>query len=72
MTIVNNKKITNSQAESAKEYIKFVKETFHSADKSLVSILVAELTTKKYNGLRSMQGYIIEMTNTVGGLKTLA
>lgn len=53
MTIVNNKKTTIPQTENAKEYIRFVEERFCSAEKSLVCTLVAELTTMKYNRLRS-------------------
>ena len=50
MTIANNIKTTIPQTKSAKEYLKFVEERFHSTDKSLASTLMVELTTMKYDG----------------------
>ncbi|XP_059284784.1 uncharacterized protein LOC132038075 [Lycium ferocissimum] len=50
---------------------KFVEERFCSADKSLAGTLMAELTTMKFDGSRSMQNHIIEMTNIVARLRTL-
>ena len=46
-------------------------ERFHSADKSLAGTLMAELTTMKFDGSRSMQNHIIEMTNIAARLRTL-
>ncbi|XP_016510068.1 uncharacterized protein LOC107827436 [Nicotiana tabacum] len=71
MNIASNIKSTIPQTESAREYLKFVAEHFRSADKSLVGILVAELTTMKFDGSRSMQNHIIEMTNIAARLQTL-
>nr|XP_033512417.1 uncharacterized protein LOC104097793 [Nicotiana tomentosiformis] len=71
MNIANNIKSTIPQTESAKEYLKFVKERFRSADKSLAGILMAELTIMKFDGSRSMQNNIIEMTNITARLQTL-
>ncbi|XP_009799318.1 uncharacterized protein [Nicotiana sylvestris] len=45
MNIANNIKGTIPQTESAREYLKFVEERFRSADKSLPSTLMVELTT---------------------------
>ena len=53
-TITNNIKSTIPQTGSAKEYFKFVEEHFRSADKSLASTLMTELTTMKFDGLWSM------------------
>nr|XP_016451707.1 PREDICTED: uncharacterized protein LOC107776334 [Nicotiana tabacum] len=71
MTIANNIKSTIPQTESAREYPKFVEEHFPSADKSLAGTLMAKLTTMKFDGSRSMQNYIIEMTNIAVRLQTL-
>ena len=71
MTIANNIKTTIPQTESAKEYLKFVEEHFRFANKSLVGTLVAQLTTMKFDELRSMQEYTIKMTNIIARLKTL-
>ena len=48
-----------------------MEERFHSADKSLAQTLMAELTTMKYDGLRSMQQHILNMTNIAARLTTL-
>ncbi|XP_049407792.1 uncharacterized protein LOC125871237 [Solanum stenotomum] len=61
MTVANNIKSTTPQTESAKKYLKFVGERFCSADKSLASTLMAELTTMKFNGSRNMQNHIIDV-----------
>ena len=71
MTIANNIKTTIPQTESAKEYLRFVEERFRSADKSLAGTLMAQLTTMKFDGSRSMQEHTIEMTNIAARLKTL-
>ncbi|KAG8377675.1 hypothetical protein BUALT_Bualt08G0057500 [Buddleja alternifolia] len=59
------------QSVTAKEYLKLVEERFRSADKSLAGTLMAELTTMKYDGSRSMQQHVLEMTNTAARLKSL-
>ena len=62
--IVANKIKSNiPQTESATKYLKFVKEFFHSDDKSLAGTLMAKLAIMKFNGSRGMQNHIIEMTN---------
>ncbi|XP_070017023.1 uncharacterized protein [Nicotiana sylvestris] len=71
MNIANNIKSTIPQTESAREYLKFVEERFRSADKSLAGTLMAELMTIKFDGSRSMQNHIIEMTNIAARLQTL-
>nr|XP_016514639.1 PREDICTED: uncharacterized protein LOC107831391 [Nicotiana tabacum] len=71
MNIANNIKSTIPQTESAREYLKFVEERFHSTDKSLAGTLMAKLTTMKFDGSRSMQNDIIEMTNIAARLQTL-
>lgn len=70
MTIAHNIKTTIPQTESAKEYLKFVEEKFRSVDKSLASTLMAQLTTMKFDGSRSIQEHTIEMTNIAARLKT--
>ncbi|KAH0661475.1 hypothetical protein KY284_026406 [Solanum tuberosum] len=71
MTVANNIKSTFPQTESARKYLKFVGEHFRSADKSLTGTLIAKLTTMKFDGSRSMQNHIIEMTNISARLRTL-
>ena len=48
-----------------------MEERFHSADKSLTGTLMDELTTIKYDGSRSMQQHVLDMTNIAARLKTL-
>ena len=71
MTIANNIKSTLPESVIAKKYLKLVEERFCSADKSLVGTIMAELTTMKYDGLRSMQQHILDMTNIAARLTTL-
>ena len=71
MTIANNIKIVIPQVEHAREYLKFVEECFYFVDKSLTSILIAQLTTMKFDRSRSMQEHTIEMTNIVARLMAL-
>ncbi|KAG8369878.1 hypothetical protein BUALT_Bualt14G0059300 [Buddleja alternifolia] len=71
MNIANNIKTTLLESVTAKEYLKLVEERFRSTDKSLDGTLMAELTTMKYDGSRSMQQYVLEMTNTAARLKSL-
>ncbi|XP_049359344.1 uncharacterized protein LOC125824032 [Solanum verrucosum] len=61
----------SSEDENAREYLKFVEERFHSADKSLAGTLMAELTTIKFDGSSSMQNHIIKITNIAARLRTL-
>jgi hypothetical protein len=55
MIVTNNIKSTIPQTKSAKEYMQFVEECFHSTDKTLDGTLMAELTTIKFDGSRTMQ-----------------
>ena len=71
MTIANNIKSTLLESVTALEYLKLVEERFRSIDKSLAGTLMAELTTMKYDGSRSMQQHVLDMTNIVARLKTL-
>ena len=71
ITIANNIKSTLPESVIALEYLELVEERFRSADKSLAGILMAELTTMKYDGSRSMQQHVIDMTNIATRLKTL-
>ena len=50
--------------------MQFVEERFRSADKSLAGTLMAELTTMKFDGSRTMQEHIIEMTNLAARLNS--
>ncbi|XP_070050232.1 uncharacterized protein [Nicotiana tomentosiformis] len=71
MSIANNIKSTIPQTESSREYLEFVEERFRFADKSLAGTLMVEPMTMKFDGSRSMQNYIIEMTNIAARLQTL-
>ncbi|KAG8386660.1 hypothetical protein BUALT_Bualt03G0171700 [Buddleja alternifolia] len=71
MTIANNIKTTLSESVTAKEYLKLVKERFCSADNSLVVTFMAELTTIKYDGSRSMQQHVLDMTNIAARFNSL-
>lgn len=71
MTIANNIKTTLPKDETAAEFLKNIQDRFKSADKSLAGTLMAELTTKKFDGRRSMHEHVLEMTNLAAKLKTL-
>ncbi|XP_052107486.1 uncharacterized protein LOC127740513 [Arachis duranensis] len=71
MTTANNIKTTLPQGESAKEYLAFVEDCFRFANKSLASTLMSQLTAMKFDGSKSMQEHIIEMTNIAAKLKSL-
>ncbi|XP_049364612.1 uncharacterized protein LOC125829439 [Solanum verrucosum] len=71
MTVANNIKSTIPQTESGREYLKFVKERFRSADKFLAGTLMAELTIMNFDRSHSMKNHIIEMTNITVRLQTL-
>ena len=51
--------------------MKFVEERFCSADKSLVGILMDELTIIKFDESRSIQNHITEMTKIATRFSTL-
>ena len=71
MTIANNIKTTLPQSENAKEFMKNVQKRFKTADKSLAGKLMAELTTIRYDGTRTMHDHVIEMSNLAAKLKNL-
>ncbi|KAJ0110541.1 hypothetical protein Patl1_02267 [Pistacia atlantica] len=52
MTIANNIKTTIPQTKRTKEYLAFVEERLRSVDKSLGGILMAQLTTIKFDRSR--------------------
>ncbi|GJW70887.1 retrovirus-related pol polyprotein from transposon TNT 1-94 [Tanacetum coccineum] len=52
-------------------FLKLVEEKFRSADKALAGTLMAKLTTIKFDGSKSMQQHVLDMTNTATRLKTL-
>ncbi|GJU60324.1 retrovirus-related pol polyprotein from transposon TNT 1-94 [Tanacetum coccineum] len=73
MTIANNIKSTlpSIENQNAKDFLKLVEEKFRSVDKALAGTLMAELTTMKFDGSKSMQQHVLDMTNTATRLKTL-
>ncbi|KAG7564376.1 Ribonuclease H-like superfamily [Arabidopsis suecica] len=71
MTIANNIKSSLPVAEKAKAYLAAIEERFKTADKSLAGKLMADLTTMKYDGTRSMHEHCIEMTNLAAKLRNL-
>ena len=71
MTVADNIKSNLSKTESAKEFMKFVKERSQTADKSLAGTLMTQLTTMKLDGSRTMHDHVLEMTNLAAKLKSL-
>ena len=71
MTIANNIKSTLPESVIVREYLNLVEECFCSVDKSLIGTLMAELTTMKYDGSRSMQQHILDITNIAARLMML-
>lgn len=71
INVGNNIKSIIPHTESVREYLKFVEECFHSANKSLAGTLMVELTTMKFDGSHRIQNHIIEMTNITTRLSTL-
>ncbi|XP_022868756.1 uncharacterized protein LOC111388311 [Olea europaea var. sylvestris] len=71
MTLAKNIKSTIPKTESAKEYMKLVKERSQIADKSLAGTLMGTLTTMKFDGSRTMHEHVTEMSNIAARLKTL-
>ncbi|GJZ70979.1 retrovirus-related pol polyprotein from transposon TNT 1-94 [Tanacetum coccineum] len=57
--------------KNAKDFLKLVEEKFCSTDKAIAGTLMAELTILKFDGSKSMQQYVLDMTNTTTRLKTL-
>jgi hypothetical protein len=73
MTISNNIKssLPGIENQNAKDFLKLVEEKFRSTDKALAGTLMTELTTMKFDGTKSMQQHVLDMTNTAARLKTL-
>ena len=71
MTIAANIKTSLPTPENAKDYMKAITDRFKTADKSLAGKLMADLTTMKFDGTRSMHEHVIEMTNLAAKLKNL-
>ena len=51
--------------------MKFVKESFQTADTYLAETLMGTLTTMKFDGSHTMHEHVIEMTNIATRLKSL-
>ncbi|CAA7062178.1 unnamed protein product [Microthlaspi erraticum] len=71
MTITSNIKTSLPDVDKAKTYLTAIEERFKTEDKSLAGKLMADLTTMKYDGTRSMHEHCIEMTNLAAKLKNL-
>eukprot|EP00268_Persea_americana_P028866 TRINITY_DN27998_c0_g1_i3.p1 TRINITY_DN27998_c0_g1~~TRINITY_DN27998_c0_g1_i3.p1 ORF type:complete len:100 (+),score=18.42 TRINITY_DN27998_c0_g1_i3:179-478(+) len=71
ITIAANIKTSLPTPENAKDYMKAIIERFKTADKFLAKKLMADLTTMKFDGTRSMHEHVIEMTNLATKLKNL-
>ena len=71
MSIANNIKSTLPECDIVKEFFKTLEDRFHSADKSLVGILMAKLTTMKFDGTHRIHENILEMSNLAAKLKAL-
>lgn len=71
MIIATNIKTSLPKPENAKDYMKAIEDRFKTADKSLAGKLMADLTTMKFDGTRSMHEHVIEMTNLAAKLKNL-
>jgi len=71
MSIANNIKSIVPKTESAKEFMKFMKEHSWTANKSLVMILMGTLITMKLDVSNSMHEHVIEMKNIAARLKSL-
>ncbi|XP_057975170.1 uncharacterized protein LOC131162571 [Malania oleifera] len=71
MTFANNIKTAILKTESAKEFLKFVRERSQIVDKSLARTLMGTLTTMNFDGSCTMHEHVVEMTNIAEKLKTL-
>ncbi|KAF9661538.1 hypothetical protein SADUNF_Sadunf19G0079200 [Salix dunnii] len=70
MTIASNIKTSLPKPENAKDYMKAIEERFKTADNSLAGKLMADLTTIKFDGTRSMHEhelYSISITTLMDG-----
>jgi hypothetical protein len=71
MTIAKNIKTILPKTNDAKEFLANVAECFKTPDKSLAGILMAKLTTMKFDGTRGIQEHVLEMKILAAQLKTL-
>ncbi|KAI9191681.1 hypothetical protein LWI28_011901 [Acer negundo] len=71
MIVANNIKSIFPTTENAKEFMKLVEERSQNADKFLAGTLMSNLTNMKYDGSRTMDEHVLEMTNLAAKLKTL-
>ncbi|XP_026452035.1 uncharacterized protein LOC113352433 [Papaver somniferum] len=68
MHIDANIKGSLPEPKNAKDFMEIVKERFKTAYKSLAGKLMADLTTMKYTGVRSMHQHVIEMRSIAAKL----
>eukprot|EP00257_Ricinus_communis_P016086 XP_015574143.1 uncharacterized protein LOC107261190 [Ricinus communis] len=71
MTVANNLKSTIPKTDSAKEFKMIIEGCSQTADKSLASTLMSNLTNMKYDGSRAMHEHVLEITTLAAKLKTL-
>lgn len=73
MTIAENVKLTMPKTNKAKEFVLKIKEYSQSdiADKSIVGILMSELTTKKFDWSWPIRDHEISMINLATKLKSM-
>ena len=71
MTVADSIKTALPKTDSAKEFMGLVGERSQTVDKSLARTLMSTLTTKKFDGSRTMHEHVIKMTNIAARLKTL-
>ena len=71
MTVADGIKTTLPKTDNVKEFMGFMGEHSQIADKSLAGTLMSILTTMKFDGSRTMQEHVIEMTNIATRLKIL-
>ncbi|XP_023638122.1 uncharacterized protein LOC111830472 [Capsella rubella] len=71
MTVASNIKSSLPPSEKAKAYLDTLAERFKTADKSLAGKLMADLTTMKHDGTRSMHDHCMDMINLAAKLKGL-
>ena len=68
MTIANNIKTSLPHTSNALKYLKAVEDCFKSANKSLASTIMAELTTMRYDGNRRVQEHFLNMSDKIAKL----
>ena len=64
--------ILESEVGTAREYLSIVTERFKIADKAVAGKLMPELTTSRYDGSKTMQKHVLDMTNLAAKLAKLA